>query len=621
MSYLLQVLKDNPIGFWPLDEASGTTISDRSSSGNNGTFSATITDSQEMPLVYGITRAFKNKNETLTFNISKNLNGKSESFFLSNDNDFSLEAWVYPQIYENSQVLFFADENENVKIYYDNGTIFFSVYGDEAKYTLPNISQSIHVVGTYTPSAVSLYIDGDLVDFSAKTSSFNESVSSFISGPTLELDYYLANAFAIYRYALTTTQIQSHYTSAQSLFPIQVVSTNSGSLFELSDDNLTTQFTYSYPGDKSWEYFNETGLYLDVEKNNLSVSIGDGSPQTIEIFDLISIPSGVTINDSKIEWDGDNGIKVESSLDNITYTLCKNGQSIPGYKLTSDGEITNRYIYIKITFETTDDSKYNPSLNYLIASFYNNQVTYSTNSSSYIKPVTPSVSYPTVNFSLGNYKYPILSRHSMNGIRLSLASPFNIYSGSDVSAIEFFYTPSTTYNIQDAILLNISPYGSDILDAEITTESQAGNIIMSSTNDVASETSRIFYHEDSGYEFSWTKLGEITSNGVASIFVNGEDKIAETSIFNVFSSKKLHHVIIVLDNSISGTIAIGDLPLYESLYQNICLYPAQLTENQCINNYLGYTNPAYIGVSDYALTLTENDIEIYNNDWIVIQNA
>jgi hypothetical protein len=578
MSYTIEVLKDNPLGFWPLDESSGTTIVDRSSCGNNGSFSATITNSKEIPLVYGISKAFKNNNKILTFNISKNLDNRSDTFLLSNDNDFSLEAWIYPKIQNTAEVILFADENENVKIYYDNGTIFFSVYGDVAKHTIPNISQSLYIVGTYTPSQISLYIDGDLVDFSIKTSTFNESVSSFTSGPTASSsDYYLANAFAIYRYALTEDKIKLHYNSAQSLFPLQVVLPNSGQIFELSDDNLTTQFTYSYPANRSWYYFNENGLYVDPIKNNISIPVGEGDSQTIEITDLISIPSGLTINDSKIEWDGDNGITIESSLDNDTYTECVNGQSIPGYQLTTDGDATNTFVYLKITFTTTDDSKYNPNLNYLLLNFYSNQTTYSTNSANYIKPIEPTLSYPTINFALGNYKHPILSRHNLNGINVLSGSGFNLYTASEASTIEFFYTPTST------------------------------------------STTMLF--QATGASYGSSGASAISSTGISKIFVNGEDKTSETSISNVLSVGKLHHIIITLTSPVSGTIRFHNSALSNGLYQNICLYGNQLTEAQCLDNYLAYTKPSSISVSESGMSLTEDSVEAYNNDWLVIQNS
>jgi hypothetical protein len=578
MSYIAEVLKDNPLGFWPLDESSGTTITDRSSCGNNGSFSATITNSKEMPLVYGIARAFKNNNKTITFNISKDLNAKSSTFLLSSDNDFSLESWVYPQINDSAEVLLFADENENVKISYEKGTVFFSVYEDISKYTVPNVNQSFHIVGTYSPSQISLYIDGDLVDFSERTSSFNESVSYFTSGPTANSsDYYLANAFAIYRYALKEDKIKTHYSSGQSLFPLQVVLPNSGKIFELSDDNLTTQFTHSYPANKSWDYFNEDGLYVNSIKNSISIPSGEGSAQSIEITDLISIPSGLSINDSKIEWEGNNGITVESSIDGTTYTECINGQSIPGYQLNSSGQTTNTYVYLKIIFETTDDSKYNPELSYLMLSFYNNQTIYSINSSNYIKPIEPSLSYPTISFSLGNYKYPILSRHNLNGIKVLSGSGFNLYTASEASTIEFFYTPTST------------------------------------------STTMLF--QATGASYGSSGASAISSTGISKIFVNGEDKTSETSISNVLSVGKLHHIIITLTSPVSGTIRFHNSSLSNGLYQNICLYGNQLTEAQCLDNYLAYTKPSSISVSESGMSLTEDSVEAYNNDWLVIQNS
>ncbi len=38
MSYQLKVIKDYPIGFWPLDESSGSTATDISGCGNNATY-------------------------------------------------------------------------------------------------------------------------------------------------------------------------------------------------------------------------------------------------------------------------------------------------------------------------------------------------------------------------------------------------------------------------------------------------------------------------------------------------------------------------------------------------------------------------------------------------------
>jgi hypothetical protein len=52
MSYQLKVIKDNPVGFWALDETTGTTASDISGCGNSGTYSGGITNGL-IPLIPG----------------------------------------------------------------------------------------------------------------------------------------------------------------------------------------------------------------------------------------------------------------------------------------------------------------------------------------------------------------------------------------------------------------------------------------------------------------------------------------------------------------------------------------------------------------------------------------
>jgi hypothetical protein len=354
MSYKLKVIKDKPIAFWPMDDISGTAIIDASPSSNNGTYSTTITNSNEIPLVYGFNRSFKNKNNTITFNMSKNTERKTQQLVLSADNDFSLECWIYPSISSTTVIPIFADTSEDIGIFYDNGTIVFSVYGNDIRHTLLHINQSVHIVGTYTPTSMTLFINGKSIStLNILPAPFEENNSNFKSGPTSNSqDYYLSNCFAIYRYAINESQVKSHYNMAQSLFPLQVVTPHSGEVFEFFDDNVSTQYLYSYPGNKSWDYFLEDGLSYNEADNKLYIPVGEGVSKTIDVFDAISIPSGPIITDSKIEWNSDNGISVSTSLDGITYTPCVNGQSIPGYQITTDQLIVNGFLGIKITFST-----------------------------------------------------------------------------------------------------------------------------------------------------------------------------------------------------------------------------------------------------------------------------
>jgi hypothetical protein len=580
MSYKSQVLKDNPLAFWPLEESSGTTIADRSPSGNNGSYSTTITDSKEMPLAYGISRAFKNKNQTITFNMSKNNNRSLETLLLSSDNGFSLETWLYPSIGTAGRVSIISNDLEDMGIFYDSGTIFFSVYGEEIKYTIPHINESLHIVATYEPSRISLYIDGSMASFLTITPfNFSKEEETLKSGPTANsTDFYLINGVAVYRYVLNQSQALSHYDAGQSLFPVQIVNPHGGEIFEFYDDNVSTQFNYSYPANKSWDYFITDGLSYDPVYNKLYIPVGAGESKTIEITDVISIPTGPSITDSKIEWNGDNGISVETSIDGINYTSCINGQSIPGYQIGS--EIVAGALSIKITFTTDDDSKYNPELNYLSMTFYKNQITYASNSSSYLNIIDPPITIGDpviINVSMSNYKYPILSRHDRNGIKALINSGFNINTVSEINTIEFFYTPT----------------------------SLVGNILFDATS----------------ASYGSTALSAVSSVGITQVLVNGVDRTSQTSIVNVLEVNKLHHLVFRLTSPVSGTIRFHDSEQASGLYQNISLYSKQLSQADAVENYAFYTNPTYQTVLDSAITMTENDLETYDNDWIVIQNT
>ncbi len=52
MLYYSSILKDSPVGFWKLDESSGSTAYDSSGCGNNGSYYGNI-NKVDIPLVPG----------------------------------------------------------------------------------------------------------------------------------------------------------------------------------------------------------------------------------------------------------------------------------------------------------------------------------------------------------------------------------------------------------------------------------------------------------------------------------------------------------------------------------------------------------------------------------------
>ena len=283
------------------------------------------------------------------------------------------------------------------------------------------------------------------------------------------------------------------------------------------------------------------------------------------------------MDSSKIEWDGDNGLMVETSVDNSTWMQCINGQPIPQYRLNNFD--TSGFVYLKITLATDNNSRYLPKISNLAISFYGSQIMYAQNGGSYMSTFydLPEILDPSI--SLGPKKYPILSRDYRNGIRVPENSGFYINPNIPVKTIEFFYTP----------------------------DSLGKSGLITST----------------GSTYEWDLSGAITKTNINSIYVNGVNKTSKTDITEVFNIGELHYVVITYTNAISEAIKFnysGDISV-GCLIQNLAIYQDQFTSNQILEHYDLYLSKASAIAEDSTITLTENSVNAYNNDWLVIQNV
>jgi hypothetical protein len=395
----------------------------------------------------------------------------------------------------------------------------------------------------------------------------------------------MVNGMAAYRYTLSPSQIALHNDLAQSLLPIQVVTPEIGELFEFYDDSVSTQFFYSYPANKGWNNFLTADLYYDQNKDYLQIKKGTGSSKTVVLNDFITIPSGPTMDDSRIEWDGDNGITVETSLDGTTYVSCINGQSIPQYKLGTGTFSSTRQLYIRITMTTTNDAKYLPILNSLSMSFYNNQIMYSQNSGSKFSKLENVSGVTELEVDLSNELHPILSRHNRNGLRTVQDSGFYINTDRLTKTVEFFYTPAALTD-------------SGLISSLADTTYFASN-------------------------YSWRNSGTVSKTNIAAIYVNGVNRTTQTSVTNVFTTGELHHVIIVFSDPISNNIKFNhsQYGAVSALYQNVALYEDAFDSTMAQLHYNLYMGLAATVIDDSSLTLTENSVEYYNNDWLLYQTV
>jgi hypothetical protein len=578
MSYYLNVIKDSPIGFWKLDETSGTLASDSSGCGNNGTYSGSPIRNI-LPLIPGGLCGTKiTSTSSITFPITNNYYAAATTPGMatkySSDNDFTIEAWISIDIANSTASnRIFADSNSGTGLYWENGDIVFKVELDEVRHSVTYSKKVIHVVAIYSTKAISLYVDGILAASSNLNSfKFTNTNVSFVIGPTQSsLDTFTIDAPAIYRYALEENTIRNHYIQGNiSSSAIQVVFPDEGVLFSGTDAQIKTQFQYSYPVNKQWQDFVDENTYYDRTKGCISFYPSTGA-KTFVIEDSFLLPSEIGLITSKVEWRNDLGISVESSIDGISYLPCINGRPLPQYSKSSFS--TENQVYFRITMSTSDSSKYLPRLSFFAISFYNNNDLYADN---YGDKISSSSDY-----YLGSLNYPVLSRNEMNGIRPKAGGGFDISTASQIKSMEFFLTPS------------------DISQA---------NILFSGS---------------SSSELKWAANGTISKTNIQALYVNGVDKTSATSVSSILANNEPAFITVVFTNPISTTIKmnynVSGSP--SNLYNVIAIYEKEITAAICLSHYNAYVGKPSLIVNDQTVTLTESDTRYYNNEWVVIQTV
>jgi hypothetical protein len=565
MSYNLRVLSDNPLAFWP----SGT---DDISGFDNQVSIVGSVDNTNLPLVIGAENSSKLSGTAAITYID--IDGIATKNF--SDDQFSIECWVRVNTTSSLEIPIVGDSSNDIGIFYKKGNIVFSIGTESIEYTVPFLKKSLHIVGVYSKNKIILYIDGKIeAEKDLSGFSFSNQSITMKSGPVNNsLDYMLLNCVSFYRNSLTKDQVLSHYLENKSLSPTQIVYPDQGNFFELTDKSISAKYSYSYPANKSWQYFiNDNNLYYNSQKEFIGVVKGNGDSQSIVIEDFITIPSGPEMNSSRIEWDGDNGVSVSVSIDGQDYQSCVNGQPIPQYSLSSFSQTRN--LYIRVYFTTSDDSVYLPSLKFLSISFYNNQKIYSKNSSNYIASQQ--------DIPVSNNKYEILSTDNRNGISLKNLSSFYINTTTPTKSIEFFYTP---YSIQN------------------------GGLVTSVATSGYSESS-----------LTWSS-NTISKSNISKIYVNGVDKTSQTNINNLFLKDSLHHVVIVFENSIYGEISINKSSVLggQSLYQNLAIYESALSAEKVQDHFNKYVSSQGTIIEDQLGKMSELSVDYFNSDWIVVQN-
>jgi hypothetical protein len=216
--------------------------------------------------------------------------------------------------------------------------------------------------------------------------------------------------------------------------------------------------------------------------------------------------------------------------------------------------------------------------------FYKDQLLYSVSNPDYIYTIEGDSGFASKDITMGRIKYPILSRQKLNGLTTADGAGFKINTVESIRTIEFFLTLS------------------DLGTNSILFSGASGDFVSA--------------------RYSWISNGTLNKSNISAIYVNGVNKISETNVNSVFAANELYHVVIVPSGAITGTILFNHIATGgpSSLYQYICYYPSSFNSTTALAHYNMHIGRAATVADDSSITLTENSVEFYDNDWLVLQN-
>lgn len=586
MLYYSSILKDSPVGFWKLDETSGSVAYDASGCGNNASYLGSI-NKVDIPLVPGGQHANKiTESDTISFQITKDFSGQAGiggfGIEKTEDNDFSLEVWFHPKNI-TSLTPIFADSN-GIGIYWDKGNIVFKLESERLDYCTLYQNKAFHVVAVYQYNSIKLFVDSNLVaSKNINPISFTNESLIIESGPSNTGEYFLIDAPAIYRYAISVDKIKLHYQHVPSNISVQVAQSNFGQLFKSTLQHQLNPDSFTWPAYIPFDLFENDNIKHRKATNSLYLNGISGS------YFLTSV---VALNkqyvSSKLEWFGTEGIKIYSSIayngENTIWHECINGSSIYGISV-GDTFANDEQIYFKIEFNTDDIEKYVPELYYIGFYLYTDKKLYSHNGRSFI-----SISEPTVGLNwdvdFSNRESQIIERNYDNGIR-SKGAGFFIETLDNISTIETVMVPESLSN---------------------------GYLFYNKTGDTESS-------------LSWNSGGTITKANLMGLYINGQDLSSVTNISSYLNIGEPNYIMIKTNSSISGqiwfncksdnSVRSGILP--DNLYNIITIY--ENIDPDHLANYNAYIGNQVITADNSVFSLTDIGATAYDYDWLVLDNA
>jgi hypothetical protein len=403
------------------------------------------------------------------------------------------------------------------------------------------------------------------------------------SGPALSGEYFLIDCPAVYRYSLSKESIISHYNNLFLNNDEQIVLPDLGELFKAGERYQEVETKYVYPAQVSWDTLIYDNDALSYSKNNNSIYLNSGFTSGEFVEDMVLNVAKNYVS-SKIDWVASTGVSVYVSEASETgpWQICVNGSSIPGFTQGSNFS-SNKVLYFKFVFSSTDSDVYLPELYSLKIYFYSTKKMLGHSGGS-----TLSISQPTSgsvwDIDLANDSHPIRIREGKNGVRPK-SSAFYIDAISENRNIEMIFTPKSL---------------------------SGGYLIFNKTG--STET-----------ELSWAAGGLITKSNISNIYINGQDASSATNISSYLYIGEPNYILIKTSSAVTGQIWFNGKQLLgvrsgvldDNLYQNIALYANPLISHE--DHYELYVGKADSSAEGSSIVLTEESVSTYSRDRIVFQ--
>lgn len=265
-SYATEVLADRPLGFWRLNEKSGTTARGMMSTNVDGTYSGSYTQGATGPGIDGLTS---------TLFTGGNVGATSAA--LRPTAAFTIEVW-FKGAAQGANVDLVATNTRGYQLGITNATGFpYIKWTDSGPVTKTkngnvNVSNNVyhHLVGTFDGSTLTLFVDGAQNGGAGTAGSGAVDYTGVTTTAISTLNGQLANA-AVYDTALSPARILAHYNAGLAVISsslTQVVQTNHYDLRSFINTNVTVPYTMNDMN--YWNVPNFNGLTM-LQMNTGSV--------------------------------------------------------------------------------------------------------------------------------------------------------------------------------------------------------------------------------------------------------------------------------------------------------------------------------------------------------------